>query len=207
MFKWVLGLCLSIYAVLILFGGEGYDPSKYARAEPVVAPTPVAEEVEVTRAALTETAPLPETVEADASESTATGSDTGDLIAPIETTALDEKVEALVASAVEETAAETRPTLVLQPATGTVATPAAILPQTETAETPRGPVGEIWTVTGQRVNLRSGASTRNGVVGQTVRGESAEIVEMLDNGWAKVYIIETGIEAYMSAKFLAKDAG
>lgn len=203
MFKWVLGLTISLYAILILFGGEGYDPSKYAEAEPRASTNRVIETVEVTRAAVEPTAPaVPESTAEPivVAEESAT-SDT-DLITPIETASLDEKIEALVVEATEVVGEpETRPTLVLQPATQTA--PAANAIQPDTGEV-TAPVGEIWRVVGTRVNLRSGASTSNGVVGQTVRGDSAEIVEMLDNGWAKVYIIETGIEAYMAARFLER---
>ena len=79
--------------------------------------------------------------------------------------------------------------------------------ETETQIEQTEPVREIWTVTGNRVNLRDGASTQNEVVGQTVRGESAEILELMENGWARVFIIERGIEAFMSARFIAPEQG
>ncbi len=100
---------------------------------------------------------------------------------------------------------EQRPTIVLTPAPQSAA-PA----ETEAEETPaadaRG-IGEIWTVTGSTVNLRAGATTQATVLGRTKRGDSAEVMELLDNGWAKVYILETGLEAYMSAQFLAREDG
>ncbi len=214
--KWVFGLCVSLYAVLILFGGEGYQPEAVANAapEPVVdvagdAEASPVEEVEVTRAA----------VEISPADASPAPSDVGTSIAELGTVAVvpDVQTASLAGDAVKEPA---RPRLVLnttdtaQTPDATEAAPAAqlLLPETTDATStpsadPTSPVGQIWTVTGNRVNLRAGASTQNGVVGQTVRGESAEIVEMLENGWAKVYILDTGIEAYMSADFLSPEQG
>lgn len=64
---------------------------------------------------------------------------------------------------------------------------------------------EIWTVTGARVNLREGPSTDTRVIGRTVRGDSAELIELRDDGWAKVFVIDVGIEAYISASFLTPE--
>lgn len=206
MLKWVLGLSISLYAVLILFGGEGYDADKYADAQPRAATNRVIETVEVTRAPAQDTVPV--IAETAASLTTEpTESQDGDLITPIQTAALDEKIDAIVSQVTEVVADETRPTLVLQSPSETLAATTLIQPEPETASTNASPVGQIWTVTGSRVNLRAGASTNDGIVGRTFRGESAEIVEMLNNGWAKVYIIETGIEAYMSADFLSSGRG
>lgn len=69
--------------------------------------------------------------------------------------------------------------------------------------TPAPSTGNIHRVTGKRVNLRSGPSTTNPIVGRAVRNDSAEVIEILPSGWAKVYILETGIEAYISAQFLS----
>lgn len=89
-------------------------------------------------------------------------------------------------------------------------TPAAVAATPEVELSPlsdnRG-IGEIWKVTGSTVNLRAGATTQAAVLGRTKRGDSAEMVELLENGWAKVYILESGLEAYISAKFLARDNG
>jgi len=43
------------------------------------------------------------------------------------------------------------------------------------------------------------------VLGRRRRGESDEGMELLENGWAKVYVLESGVEAYMSADYLARD--
>lgn len=87
-------------------------------------------------------------------------------------------------------------------------TPAAAEPVAtqQLATTPEVATTTIRRVTGKRVNLRAGPSTTAKIVGRAVRNDSAELVEMLPSGWAKVYILETGIEAYISAQFLS-DAG
>ncbi len=73
--------------------------------------------------------------------------------------------------------------------------------------TPSNGEGEIWTVTGNTVNLRTEAGTFGAVIGQTRRGDSAEVIELLDNGWARVFILESGLEAFMSADFLRREQG
>lgn len=183
--KWVLGLCVSLYAVLILFGGDGYDANDYADAIVVEANAPqpriqIARSIDIPEVRLTPAVAAP-AVPAEPE---------GDLVVvpPVSTASLDPELTKQI------------------PARTDPVESAGEVPAIEATQ-PTEPVREIWTVTGNRVNLREGASTQNGVVGQTVRGDSAEIVEMLDNGWAKVYIIERGIEAYMSASFLTQDQG
>jgi len=194
MFKWVLGLCISLYAVLILFGGDGYDPEKYAKPEPAVE----TEEVQIAETVVEETVPV-ETASTNSDATTST--DANEIVTPVVTASLDENITA--ASEAVATSSEVRPTLVLQTTSGST----NLSEEATSAPTEISPVGQIWTVTGSRVNLRSGASTTNGVIGRALRGESAEIVEMLDNGWAKVFILESGIEAYMSSDFIAPDQG
>lgn len=78
--------------------------------------------------------------------------------------------------------------------------PPPVAPEAASA-TPAG--NPIWRVTARRVNLRAGPSTADAVVGQAVENDSAEVIELLPSGWAKVYILEQGTEAFMSAQFLA----
>jgi uncharacterized protein YgiM (DUF1202 family) len=59
-------------------------------------------------------------------------------------------------------------------------------------------------VTGNVVNMRSGPSTRNPVLGQLKLGTEAVVLRELDNGWTKIKD-ETGTVGYMSAKYLAED--
>lgn len=58
-------------------------------------------------------------------------------------------------------------------------------------------------VTGTQVNLRAGPSTDDAVLGSLVRGEQAELVAALDNGWARIRVASSGIEGFMANRFLA----
>ena len=93
-------------------------------------------------------------------------------------------------------------------ATTSATAPAAAEPVTtqQIATPPPEAEAVIRRITGRRVNLRAGPSTTAEILGRAVRDDSAEVVEILPGGWAKVYILETGIEAYISAQFLS-DAG
>jgi hypothetical protein len=84
------------------------------------------------------------------------------------------------------------------------AAPEPVATQQIAVATPAATV--IRSVTGKRVNLRAGPSTTAEIVGRAVRNDSAEVIEILPSGWAKVYILETGTEAYISSQFLS-DAG
>lgn len=107
-----------------------------------------------------------------------------------------------VASVTDEIAAP-----ILVSATTDTTTPAVTEPiATEEIGAIAPTTNPIRRVTGKRVNLRAGPTTTSEIVGRAVRDDSAEIVELLPSGWAKVYILETGIEAYISAQFLS-DAG
>ena len=200
MFKWVAGLCAAIYLTLLIFGAppENVEPS----AEEVAAiQTPeVSEAVETeTDVVLAEPQPEP-AIEPVVAEIVAPPGP--DVIAPLNPTPIVSV--SLDQEEVAPTAAPLRKTVTLsvaQPAI-TEAVEDAIAP---VEEAPDLGIGEIWKVTGSRVNLRTAATTNSSVIGQTVRGDSAEVVELLGNGWAKVYIIESGIEAYMSADFIARE--
>jgi hypothetical protein len=199
MWKWVTLLCVGMYGTLMLFGGEGYNPEESAAVatEPeteVVAPEAVSEPVvvEIPEVAVVEPeVVVPETI----------------VVEP-EVVTVTEPVEALPTAtqpaAVEVTSSAIRP---IAP----VATPTPIREQLVSNDTavietvPAVAPTEIWRVTGTRVNLRAAATTQARIVGRTVRGDSAEIIELLPNGWAKVFIIDSGIEAYMSASFIAPE--
>ncbi|WP_254695519.1 SH3 domain-containing protein [Oceanicola sp. D3] len=58
----------------------------------------------------------------------------------------------------------------------------------------------VGVVIGQRVNVRSGPSTGNGVIGQVVQDQEVEILSYEDNGWARILL--NGEEGYMSGDFL-----
>lgn len=65
---------------------------------------------------------------------------------------------------------------------------------------------DVRYVTGRSVNVRSGPSTQNGVVGRLTRGEAVSVVWVEDNGWARVRIEGDGIDGYMAMSFLADAA-
>jgi len=67
-------------------------------------------------------------------------------------------------------------------------------------------LGDVKYVVGRSVNVRSGPSTRNGVVGKLTRGEAVTVVWVEQNGWARVRVEGDGIDGYMSADFLTDKA-
>ena len=191
MFKWVLGLCASIYMTLLVFGGAPQEVTEATIETPVVeavVEADVTEEAEVIEpVAAIEQAPEPApTVEPVIVVETATPAPT--VAAPAVTVATLTPLVPIATSS--ETVALIAPTP--EPVL------AAATPQAEPA-----PVNQIWTVTGSTVNLRDLPGTNGAVIGQTRRGNSAEVIELLDNGWARVFILESGLEAYMSAAFLS----
>ncbi|NIY79052.1 SH3 domain-containing protein [Celeribacter sp. HF31] len=58
-------------------------------------------------------------------------------------------------------------------------------------------------VTASRVNVRSGPSTANPVMGQVVRTEIVRVISPEENGWVKISVEGDGVEGYMAARFLA----
>ncbi|MEM7472396.1 MAG: SH3 domain-containing protein [Pseudomonadota bacterium] len=178
MFKWVAGLCATIYVTLMVFGAP-----------------PEGDAI----AAVEQTAPTQSMVFVSQTPAPASKPEATKTVA----------VPAPVANQATEAAVAVIPLESTNKSTSIAPKPAPIATsQISTAPTvkasPNG-VGEVWRVTGSRVNLRKAATTRASVVGQTSRGERAEVLEMLDTGWARVFIIESGIEAYMSAKFIIRE--
>ena len=202
MWKWVTLLVVGMYVTLMAFGGEGYDPSDYANAapapvEPEAAPAiVVVEEPEV--ATLVE--PEVVVVEPDPVVEATIDAPTEILPAPAQPAAVE-----VTQSAIEAIAPVAEPAPAVAEITVASVEPTPVARASTLEQTP-APAPEIWKVTGSRVNLRAAASTQSQVVGRTVRGDSAEIIELLPNGWAKVYIIDSGIEAFMSAKFIAPES-
>lgn len=206
MFKWVAGLCAAIYVTLLVVGAPPEEGEVAAEASPVV--EPAAEAV-----ALRQEAPAPEPVITEQPVILATAS--ADTVQP-KTAELAQQlpqIKSLTPPTVESVSLDggaSEPLSIATTATPVAQAPAAEVVASAVQEQPvpeiSNGVGEVWTVTGSRVNLRSGASTSFGVVGQTRRGDSAEVIELLDNGWAHVYIIDLGVEAYMSAAFISRDS-
>lgn len=196
MFKWVACLCATLYFTLLIFGappeGEEQSAAIETKALTVVAQeTPKAEptiaKIEPAVVKLQDPAPKAEIIEAAATN----------IIPEVVTETLDSPG----AQAIADIAKSVKPTRTAAPQLEL----ASATPLAEPEPTPNNGIGEIWRVTGSTVNLRAGASTQFEVLGKTRRGESAEVMELLENGWAKVYVLESGLEAYMSADFLARD--
>ena len=176
MWKWVTLLCVGMYATLMALGGEGYDSTKYETAS--VEPQTVV--------VIPDKVPKPE-VEAPIVKPEVVAT-----VAPVE--ALPAPTKPVAVTVTETEIAPIAP--VAEPIVE-----AEVKPERAPAISPP----EIWRVTGTRVNLRAAANAQSQIVGRTVRGDSAEIIELLPNGWAKVYIIDSGIEAFMSASFIAPE--
>ena len=66
------------------------------------------------------------------------------------------------------------------------------------------PQVDLATVTGSAVNMRLGPSTQYGVVDTLRRGTQVEILEIADNGWARLRVVDGGKVGWMSARFVAE---
>lgn len=67
-----------------------------------------------------------------------------------------------------------------------------------------GSAPSVLTVTGSRVNVRSGPSTQFTVIGSVVRGDEVELVAYRNNGWAEIRFVDTGEIGFMSGQFLSE---
>lgn len=91
---------------------------------------------------------------------------------------------------------------IVQPVVTPVVTPAAdVQPQPE--ESVVAEAAMVKYVTGRSVNVRSGPSTRDEVVGRLTRGEAVTVVWLEDNGWARIRMEGDGVDGYMAMDFLA----
>lgn len=201
MFKWVACLCATLYFTLLIFGAppEGEDQVAAAPASPLLeVPEPkqaqAVAKIEPAVVKIEDTTPKAQVIEAAVTE----------IIPAVVTEALD--TPAAAEPALTQTIGDIAKTVKPSRTAPAPVELASATPVVAPEPTPSNGVGEIWRVTGSTVNLRAGASTQFEVLGRTRRGESAEVVELLDNGWAKVYVLESGIEAYMSADYLARNA-
>lgn len=184
-FKWVVGLCAAMYVTLLIFG----EPPEGEAVAAVIEQPRAAEPVDVIAPApAKKTKPMP-------------------LVETVTTVALNTAKEKLVIENLKPVKLDNPLAPLATPVANPESTAAPQLTteaEVEASVDDRG-IGEIWRVTGSAVNLRAGATTQAAVLGKTRRGDSAEMIELLDNGWARVYILENGQEAYMSAKFLKRD--
>lgn len=92
------------------------------------------------------------------------------------------------------------PRLINQPIVVSLIEPAQ--PIAAPAPVLREPVLDLYTVTGNRVNLRGGPSTANPVVGALTFGAVAEALSDPVNGWLEIRDMNTGLTGYMAARFL-----
>lgn len=65
-----------------------------------------------------------------------------------------------------------------------------------------GDGGDIWRVTGDRVNFRAGPSTDDAVLTALVRGDEVEFLAEMPDGWAHLRVVASGTEGYMATRFL-----
>lgn len=61
----------------------------------------------------------------------------------------------------------------------------------------------LKSVTASRVNVRSGPSTNNAVLGSVVNAEIVRVISEPQDGWVKIIVEGDGVEGYMAARFLA----
>ncbi|MCO6385008.1 SH3 domain-containing protein [Oceanicola sp. 502str15] len=116
-----------------------------------------------------------------------------------------EDTPVILAATQAEPVAEPEPAPVLEASLGeaTDAAVQAALAETEPTEPEATDAVDLTTVgvvVGQRVNVRSGPSTGNGVIGQVVQNQEVEILGYEDNGWARILLGDE--EGYMSGDFL-----
>ena len=64
------------------------------------------------------------------------------------------------------------------------------------------PEGDLFRVTGSRVNMRGGPSTAYGVIDSLAEGTLAEAIGETVDGWREIRDVETGRTGFMSARFL-----
>ncbi|SEK89174.1 SH3 domain-containing protein [Pacificibacter marinus] len=100
------------------------------------------------------------------------------------------------------TPAQATPQLV---ATTTVANPAKLAALVDTQEKARKSKNMVLrSVTATRVNVRSGPSTSNSVLGQVIRADIVRVVSDPSDAWVKIVVEGDGIEGYMSSRFLTR---
>ena len=69
------------------------------------------------------------------------------------------------------------------------------------------PPADVFYVIGRSVNVRSGPSTGDAVIGKLTAGEAVSVIWVEDNGWARVRVEGDGIDGFMSMAFLSDAPG
>lgn len=85
------------------------------------------------------------------------------------------------------------------------ADPAPDAAQVAPAPSEQSAEGEVWYVAGNSLNVRSGPSTNDAVVGKLTRGEATLVVWREGPDWARIRIEGDGIEGYVAMRFLTPD--
>jgi hypothetical protein len=86
-------------------------------------------------------------------------------------------------------------------ATTTVANPEKLATLVSAATAPSSGM-ILKAVTANRVNVRSGPSTNNPVLGSVVNAEIVRVISESTDGWVKIIVEGDGVEGYMAARFL-----
>ena len=98
------------------------------------------------------------------------------------------------------------PAPVVEPAGTGVFTLATYADAPDATVTPEASAdGEIWYVAGTSLNVRSGPSTDDAVVGKLKRGEAMLVVAREGDEWARIKIEGDGIEGYVATRFLSAE--
>ena len=98
------------------------------------------------------------------------------------------------------------PAPVVEPAGTGVFTLATYADAPDATVTPEASAdGEIWYVAGTSLNVRSGPSTDDAVVGKLKRGEAMLVVAREGDEWARIRIEGDGIEGYVATRFLSAE--
>ncbi len=79
------------------------------------------------------------------------------------------------------------------------------LPPAPAQPAPSAPAPPILYVTGTSVNLRAGTSTREAILARLPRGTPVAFLGDAAEGWSAIWVIESGTEGFMAARFLSPD--
>lgn len=107
------------------------------------------------------------------------------------------------ATLVEETAPEvtrtalTSPVAMVVPVVAPTPDPVQVAALTEPT-----PERIIWFVTGSRVNVRQGPSTKYGILDKVLYGDAAEIISDPEADWVKIRIEGDGVEGFVMKRFM-----
>lgn len=109
----------------------------------------------------------------------------------------------IAASTPAPSAGQVRPRLIGEPVVVNLVRPAVATTTDDDTTAAAELSGERLRVTGSRVNMRSGPSTGNPVVGSLAEGTVAERLGDDQGGWVEIRDTATGRTGFMSARFLA----